>query len=280
MSRSLSHAISETTRTLERAGISGSARDARALVAAAAQIARDRLTLRLDGEMTDAASERLARFVGMRLQRRPVSHIVGARMFWGREFRVSGDVLDPRPETEALIAAALDGPRFETVLDMGTGSGILAITLAAERGHATAIATDISDPALAVAQGNADQHGVASRISFRRANWWDGIVGTFDLIVSNPPYIPEADIETLADEVRLWEPREALTPGGDGLDSYRRIAGGLDRHLEAGGRGLFEFGAGQEDAVREIFERTDKFRISTIDDMDARPRVAEVARKA
>ena len=140
------------------------------------------------------------------------------------------------------------------------------------------MATDLSQAALDVAAENAAAIGVADRVSFRRSDWWQGIEGAFDLIVCNPPYIPAADIAALAPEVRDWEPHQALTPGPEGLEAYRAIAQGLAAHLDPDGRVILEFGEGQGPAVRDIFSAADVFAVRLHDDMDGRPRIAEVTR--
>jgi release factor glutamine methyltransferase len=189
-----------------------------------------------------------------RLAGEPVSRILGTREFYGREFKTSPAVLDPRPDTETLINLCLEylPPDLEqTILDLGTGSGILAITLLAERPHKRAVATDLSPAALAVARNNARG---SRRISFLESHWFDQVQGTFDLIVSNPPYIPASDIPSLEIEVRNHDPHLALDGGEDGLDPYRAIASGASQHLAPGGIIAVEIGAGQADDVIKIFK--------------------------
>jgi release factor glutamine methyltransferase len=186
----------------------------------------------------------------------PVSRILGTREFYGRNFRVTPDVLDPRADTETLIGAALGlvkgrGPL--RILDLGTGSGAIVATLLAELPEASAVASDLSAAALAVAKGNAEALGVAGRASFVQANWFAGIGGKFDLIVSNPPYIPLGDITGLAPDVREFDPARALDGGPDGLEAYRRLANGAGGHLAPKGHIVLEIGAGQENAVNELF---------------------------
>jgi release factor glutamine methyltransferase len=184
---------------------------------------------------------------------------------------VTPDVLDPRPETETLVAAALAAP-FARLLDLGTGSGALAVSLLAERPAATGLATDVSAAALDVARENAGRIGVADRLTLRQADWTEGLSGRFDLILSNPPYIPAAEIAGLAPEVRDWEPRGALTDGGDGLSAYRAIAAGAPRLLAPGGRLLVEIGAGQADVVAAIFTAAGLEEPSRHRDLDERVR--------
>jgi release factor glutamine methyltransferase len=270
-------ALQAATVRLAAAGVEGAARDARRLLAHALGIDPARLTLALDAPLGPAAPA-FAAAVAARAERRPLSHITGRRAFMGRDFRVTPDVLDPRPETEVLIAAALAAP-FSRVLDLGTGSGAILLTLLAEVPGATGLGTDVSEAALAVARDNARALGVGDRAAFCKADWLSGVAGTFDLIVSNPPYIAEAELAALEPEVQLWEPRAALTPGGDGLGAYRAIAAGAAPHLAPGGRLILEIGAAQGVAVPAILAAEGWTGIAVLPDLDGRDRVV-VARRA
>jgi len=257
---------------LRDAEIPDASRDARRLLSHALEIDPGRLTLVLPDALPAAAGERLDRALARRIARQPVSHITGRRAFYGREFRVTGDVLDPRPETETLIAAALGAP-FSTVLDLGTGSGCILLTLLAERPGATGLGSDASAAALAIARDNAGRLGICGA-DFVRADWFDGVAGRFDLVVSNPPYIAQAEMPGLAPEL-AHEPQGALTDGADGLTAYRAIARGARAHLAPGGRLLVEIGATQGAAVAEIF-RASGLEIRAIHpDLDLRERVVE-----
>ncbi|MGB5869655.1 MAG: peptide chain release factor N(5)-glutamine methyltransferase [Albidovulum sp.] len=262
---------------LRGAGVDDPVRDARKLLAHAVGIAPDRLTLHLPEPL--AADQRLAyeRMIAARAARQPVSQITGSRGFYGRAFVVSGDTLDPRPETETLIEVALQQP-FARVLDLGTGTGCILLTLLAERAAAVGLGTDLSAGALDVARRNAGLLGLAGRAEFVQANWFGGIVGGFDLIVSNPPYITEAEMAELAPEVRDWEPHLALTPGGDGLGAYRAIAGGAAAHLADGGRVVVEIGAGQGADVVAIFAQAGFGDTGIAQDLDGRDRVVTAAK--
>ena len=268
-------ALRAATDRLAAAGVEGAARDARRLLAHALGVDPARLTLALDAPLAAAAAA-FAAAVEARAERRPLSHITGARAFMGRDFRVTPDVLDPRPETEALIAAALAEP-FARVLDLGTGSGAILVTLLAEAPGARGLGTDIAPAALELARANAAALGVAGRAAFRQADWLEGLEGPFDLIVSNPPYIAEDEIPALAPEVRLWEPRGALTPGGDGLAAYRAIAAAAPL-LAPGGRLILEIGAGQGAAVPAILAAAGWTRIAVLPDLDGRDRVVTARR--
>lgn len=279
MSATVQQVLADATRRLVVGGIPDAPRDARLLVAGALGIAADRLTLELGAAFPEAARRALEGHIADRLRFRPVAQILGRRLFWGRWFRVSSDVLDPRPETETLIARALEGPVPDRILDLGTGSGAILLTLLAEWGGSQGIGTDLSAAALAVAADNAARLELGPRARFRHADWWEGVEAAFDLVVSNPPYIPAAEVAGLSRDVRDWEPVMALTPGETGLESYRRIAEGLDARLAPAGRALFEIGAGQGAAVSEVFRAAGFARICILPDMDGRDRVVEVARK-
>jgi len=265
-------ALAAAAARLQAAGIEGAAGDARKLLAFGMGIGADRLTLHLMDAMTPGAEARFEVALGARLRRQPVAQIIGERMFWGRRFRVTPDVLDPRPETEGVIAAALAAD-FARVLDLGTGSGAILLTLLAERPDATGIGTDLSEPALAVARLNAEALGIASRVSVQRSDWFSEVVGRFDLIVSNPPYIAEAEMAGLAPDVLTWEPRMALTPGGDGLDAYRAIAAGVRPHLKPGGRLVVEIGPTQGAAVAGFFAAAGLLDVDVRPDFDGRDRI-------
>ena len=266
-------ALREAARRLAAAGVEEPVRDARWLAAWAAGVEPGRVTP-MRAEPIDAGTRaRLDAAVARRAEGRSVAHVTGRKAFWGRELVVSDDTLAPRPETEALVAAALEAP-FARALDLGTGTGCIVVTLLAERPDATALATDLSGAALVVAARNAEAHGVAARLELRRADWWGEIGGRFDLIVSNPPYVAEAEMAALAPEVRA-EPRLALTPGGDGLGAYRAIVAGLAEHLAPGGRVLLEVGAGQGAAVAGLLDAAGLDGVRLRPDMDGRDRVAE-----
>jgi release factor glutamine methyltransferase len=224
----------------------------------------------------DAYERSLARRAG----REPVSHIVGVREFWGLDFEVTSDVLTPRPETELIIEEALaafpDRPPGISIVDVGTGSGCLAVALALEFPSAEIIATDISEAAIAVAQGNAGRHGVNNRIAFVHTDLLPSMQPV-DLIVSNPPYIRREDAATLAPEVRDFEPHVALFADEDGLQFYRRLFVEAQCQLTAGGRMIVELGYDQRDRVAEL-ARVHGWRVvKTRDDLQGIPRVLVLA---
>lgn len=268
----LSVALVQAVGQLKAAGVAEPAKDARLLLAHAAGIAPDRLTLHLQDRIEEKAQADFLGLVARRAAREPVSHLVGHRLFWGRAFAVSRDVLDPRPETECLIAEALAQP-FMRVLDLGTGSGAILLTLLAERPSATGLATDLSPQALTMAKRNAAALDLTARADFALGPWFAPVEGRFDLIVSNPPYIAEDEMAGLSPEVLLHEPHMALTPGGDGLDPYRAIAAGCSAHLSPKGRLLVEIGPTQGPAVAQLFRDAGLHDIRILADFDGRDRV-------
>ena len=205
--------------------------------------------------LTPEQVRRFDQYLARRLAHEPVSKILGQRDFYGRLFKVTADVLDPRADTETLIDLALElraGPGGP-VLDLGSGSGAIICTLLAEWPAATGLAVDLSAAALAVTAENAERLGVNARITLVQGDWFFGVTGRFDLIVSNPPYIPAGEIAALEPDVREHDPHLALAGGADGLSCYRAIAAGAGAHLAAGGRVIVEIGAGQQTDVAAIF---------------------------
>ena len=264
--------VANAAQSLRAAGIDSAARDARALVAHALGVAANRLVLLGSDPIDVKAQERFAGYLERRLRHEPVSKITGWRQFWGRDFHISKAVLDPRPETETVIVEALKHPAA-TVLDLGTGSGILAVTLMAEWPKAQALATDISPAALAVAGKNAARYDIGDRLSFAQSNWFEGVQGEFDLIVANPPYIAMEEMAGLDRDVRDFDPHIALTPGGDGLDPYRLIAAAVGRHLSPDGRLIVEIGHQQAADVLQIFQDAGLSSLCCYPDLAGRDRV-------
>ncbi|GHE94521.1 release factor glutamine methyltransferase [Aliiroseovarius zhejiangensis] len=262
------------THRLRSAGVEDPARDARVLLAHVLRIDRSRLTLVLPDEVSPDDASTYERAIAARSHRQPVAQIIGTRAFYGRDFTVTGDVLDPRPDTELLVDAALTVP-FATVLDLGTGSGCILLTLLAERPDALGQGGDLSAAALAVAKDNARALGVMDRTTFHQGSWFDPLPNgaRFDLIVSNPPYISESEMAELAPEVRHWEPHLALTPGGDGLGAYRQIIARAPEHLTEGGHLMVEIGAGQGAAVRDLFQQDGFTKVEVLKDLSGHDRV-------
>ena len=265
-------AMQQAASLLARQGIPDAGRDVRYLMAAALGISRDRLILQEPEALEPGPHSTFDRFVAARLGREPVSRILGVRAFYGREFKVTPYVLDPRPETETLIDLALDEP-FTSVLDLGTGSGCIALTLLAERSEATAIATDISQDALETAGANAVRLNVLGRVHFELSDWFQAVGGKFDLIVSNPPYIHPNELCELLPEVERCDPKIALTDSLDGLSAYRTIASNAMDHLVPGGRLLVEIGPTQAEAVSGYFRAAGLEDVRIHADLDGRDRV-------
>lgn len=216
-----------------------------------------------------------------RVRREPTAQILGHWPFHGRDFEVGPAVLTPRPDTETLVDLALSAP-FASLLDLGTGSGALAVTLLAERPDAHGVATDISAAALEIAGRNARRHRVEGRLDLRQGDWWQAVPEgrAFDLIVSNPPYVSAAEYAGLAPEITRFEPQRALTPGGDGLGAYRAILEGARPHLAPGGRLIVEIGAGQGAAVRALFLSAGLDAVRVDPDLTGKDRVVRGRRPA
>jgi len=256
VTQTLDRVQAATARALLDGGIETPALDARLLLCLATGFSYEALIARGQESMAPGAAARLAGYVRRRLAGEPVSRIEGAREFYGRDFLIDAETLDPRPDTETLIDAALEvvaqngcKHRPLKLLDLGTGSGCILLTLLAELPLAEGVGTDISEGALRVAGENARRLGVTNRARFLAADWFDGVEGRFDLILSNPPYIPTYEIESLAREVAIHDPRRALDGGADGLDAHRRLAEGAGARLTPGGRLLVEIGASQAEAL-------------------------------
>lgn len=270
-------ALRQASARLARAGVADAAGDARLLLAHALDLPRHHLTAALSAPLPAEALRRFDAAVTARAARQPVSQILGRRAFWKHDFHVTPDALDPRPETEALVEAALARP-FASVLDLGTGTGAILISLLAERPGARGTGTDISAAALAVARGNAARLGV--RADFIESDWFSAVSGGFDLIVSNPPYIALAEMAALAPEVRDWEPRGALTDEADGLSAYRAITAGAPAHLNPGGRLMVEIGPTQGAAVAALMAAAGLTQPRILPDLDGRDRVVLANRPA
>lgn len=230
-----------------------------------------------DAQLLARAGGEFKALIARRVRGEPVSHILGKRSFWKHDFKVTRDVLDPRPDTETLVEQALEVP-FQSVLDLGTGSGCILLSLLSERRSAIGLGVDVSPPALSIAQENAINIGTATRAKFQISDWFSSIVGSFDLIVSNPPYIDAASYQTLDRDVRNFEPQIALTPGGDGLAAYREIAKGAGAHLITGGWVMVEIGFDQGETVPEIFDAAGWFA-TVVDDLNGHPRVVRAQRR-
>ncbi len=255
---SLRQALAQTAAQLQQAGIGRARAEARLLAGAALGLSLERIVAE-DARLLRADElQALAALAARRVRREPMAQILGRREFYGRPFRVSRDVLTPRPDSETLIEAVLeridDRSAPLRLLDLGLGSGCLLLTLLAELPQASGTGIDISAAALAVARDNAMALGVADRCHLVQGDWSETIAGPFDIVISNPPYIPAGDIAGLEPEVAQYEPRLALDGGADGLDFYRRLATDLPRLLAPGGLVAVEIGQGQGAAVNRLFQ--------------------------
>lgn len=270
-------ALAAAVSRLRAAGVEDPPRDARILLAFALDLPAHRLTLHLADALTEPQARSYEEAVRARIARQPVAQITGQRLFWGRPFLVTRDTLDPRPDTETLVAAALERP-FLSLLDLGTGTGCILLSCLAGMPMAQGLGTDISPAALVVAEENARRLGLVPRARFRRSDWFSEVPGRYDLIISNPPYIAADEMAGLAPEVRDWEPHLALTPGGDGLGAYRIIARNAPARLMAGGRLMLEIGPTQGQAVSALLAAQGLCDIHVLPDMDGRDRVVSAVK--
>ena len=276
MTARLDGVLREAAERLRAAGIEAPAREARLL--AGAVLGADAVGLLAHPERVVDVDQRrcLALAADRRAAREPLSHIVGHREFWSLEFRVGPEVLDPRPDSETLVEAGLaalaDRGAAWRLLDLGTGSGCLLLALLSELPAATGIGVDLSPAALAIAADNARRLGLADRAAFACGDWGEGLAGSFDLILCNPPYIPDSAIAGLAPEVALHEPRLALDGGPDGLACYRRLAPQLARLVAPGGHVVLELGDGQAEAVAAIATGAGLAVAGLRPDLSGRPR--------
>ncbi len=245
-----------------QARIDSAETDARLLMAHALGIDRAELVANGERALEPNEIEAIDALGERRLKHEPVARIFGRKEFWNLDLHISPAVLVPRPETETVVEAALDavvGDALQSeklrILDIGTGSGVLLLALLSELPNATGTGTDISTAALDVARANAERNGLAGRCTFIACDIAAGVLGPFNLIVSNPPYVARGDIASLAPDVRDYDPALALDGGADGLDGYRAIAAQAGRLLTPGGRLIMELGAGQEAAVRALFTK-------------------------
>ena len=256
-------AIQKSAEFLGKRGVESPRLQTELLLAHLLKMPRMKLYLNFDRVLTVPETAALRELIKRRGLREPLQHITGATSFCGYEMTVNRHVLVPRPETEWLAEAgwqflATRPPESVTALDLCTGSGCIAIALAAKCPSATVVATDISAEALSLARQNATANGVAERIEFSAGDGFTALAAAatraFDLIASNPPYIPSGEIATLDPEVRDFDPRLALDGGDDGLSFYRRLAAAAAQFLRPAGKIMLEFGDGQADAIKNIFE--------------------------
>ncbi len=276
VTRTLGQAIDLAARDLAAAGIAGPRHEARLLVGHATALGAEQLLAHPDRTIDTPGLRRLRGLVRRRASRQPMARVLGHREFWSLTFKVTEAVLDPRPETETVVEAALaaaaerDAPR--RVLDLGTGTGCLLLALLQDLPGARGVGVDISAAAVAVARENARCLGLAARARFLVGDWGRALGGQFDVIVANPPYIPDQEIAGLQPEVRCFEPRLALAGGADGLDAFHAIRPDIARLLAPGGFVALEIGAGQAEAVSTMLRDAGLGQIRVHADLAGRPR--------
>jgi release factor glutamine methyltransferase len=281
-------AIQRSTEFLTRKGVESPRLQTELLLAHVLRQPRMRLYLEFERGLSTAEVDQLRELIKRRGQREPLQHIVGSTSFCGLEISVGRDVLVPRPETELLAERGWGflkqrstvNSQPATALDFGTGSGCLAIALGSHCPGVEVVATDISSEALALARQNAARHGLDGRIRFLEGDGFAALPAgaSFDLIISNPPYIPSGEIASLQPEVREYDPHRALDGGADGLEHGRRLAAEAANYLKPEGRLMMEFGDGQAEALRGIFEQQ-KWIVEAVDeDYTHRPRIIVVRR--
>lgn len=270
---------------LVAAGVDTAAIDARLLVEAATGASRLDLLANADRPVAADVAARLDDWIGRRAAGEPVGRILGMASFHGLDFALGPDTLEPRPDTETLVDVALGAVRSGGIpgvspdgaglrlLDLGTGTGAIAVALLVKLTQARGLATDLSSGALEIAKGNAARHGVSDRLDFAEGDFFSAVPGSFSLIVSNPPYIASDIIAGLDREVRLHDPMLALDGGPDGLDAYRTILAGIDEHLTPGGFLAVEIGWDQGNAVGGLFEGAGLSDIKVHRDLGDRDRV-------
>lgn len=262
---------------LKEAGIDQPSIDARLMLEVAANVTRTEIVTDPYRELTTEQQATLEEYLSRRARREPVSHIIGRKGFWKILLQVNKNVLTPRPETEVIVDEVLKAFPEQmpfSMLDLGVGSGTILLAVLAERPAATGLGVDASAEALAVARDNAASLDLNNRAALMHGDWTAGLGdGGFDVVVSNPPYIPTAVIDTLDPEVRDHEPRLALDGGDDGLDAYRLLAPEILRVLKPGGMFAVEIGHDQSEAVEALFKTAGAQQVKTIKDLSTHDRV-------
>lgn len=261
---------------LRNAGIETAEPDAQVLLMHAAGLTREELILNAKAFVNADILKRYDTYLGRRENREPVAYIMGKTLFLSLCFKVGPPVLIPRPETEEVVTTALkiiSREHAPSVLDIGTGSGAILISLLKECPDASGLGTDISKSALAIAADNAKSLGVACRCAFQRANFLEKIDGKFDLVISNPPYITNEAIKTLMPDVHKYEPHLALEGGADGLEAYRAILSNITSVVKPGGWVVFEIGYDQGESVRQLMQNTNLAHINVKKDIAGLDRI-------
>lgn len=279
---SITNLLREASQTLENRGVPESRRQAGSLLSFVIGKDRTYVISHADDRLEEIEVDRFREVVARRAEGEPLQYITGVQDFYGREFRVTPDVLIPRPETELLVEAALEviaNVRGPSICDVGTGSGCIAVTLLCERTDARAVAVDVSEAALKVAAQNAHLLGVGDRIQLQLSDCFEGLdKTTFDLIVSNPPYVSSATLPGLQREVRDHEPLVALSPGADGLSVIRRLLQDAPNFLNTGGHLIMEIGFDQGEAIQELINPSFWGLVEIRPDLQSIPRIVVVQR--
>lgn len=267
----LADALDDVEARLREAAIEDPRFESRVLVAHAVDLSVGEVLFHTQRPVTPAEASQIARYTEERSKRKPVSHIFGEKEFWSLTFEVTPDVLTPRPDTETLVETALalvpERDQPVSILDLGVGSGCILLSLLTELPQAYGVGVDIDFDACLVAHRNAFRLGLENRSAIIQGDWMSAIGGKFDLVLSNPPYIPTGDIETLEPEVRDYEPRLALSGGRDGIDCYKRILTSVGTVISPGGSLLLEVGSGQAQAVSAMARQNPLFRVKTAADL-------------
>ena len=267
----LQRVLADTAFKLSHSGIESAARDARVLTAYALEVPISDLSLKINDKVSANIISKLEKLILRRINREPISKILGRREFWGRTFSINKNVLDPRGDTETLIDYVIEKP-VKTVLELGTGSGVIAVTLACAWKEVQVTAVDISEDALLLAQINAEKFNVENKIQFLKSDWFENVEGIFDMIISNPPYIGWVEQDKISAEVKKYDPEIALFAGYDGFDAYKKIIPSLSKFLNKEGLVVLEIGASQSSQVKDIMNSSGFFDVEILKDLSGKER--------
>jgi release factor glutamine methyltransferase len=257
---------------LNEVGISNGARESKKLLAFVTNHEYSALNWMQEFKISKEIKFKFIDLIEKRVSGAPISKIIGKRLFFNSEFFVNENVLDPRPETEVVVSVALE-KNFSNVLDLGTGTGCIVISLLKERPDVIGVSVDISKECLNVAKINAETNGVLDRVKFIHSDWFSNVTSRFDLIVSNPPYIGLSELNDLSREVKNFDPKVALFGGRDGLNCYEAIFNDVSRFLNPGGRLITEVGYAQSSIVKKFFLNSGFIDIKVTKDLDLNNRV-------
>ena len=257
---------------LKEVGISNAARESKKILAFVTNHEYSALNWMQEFKISKELKFKFIDLIEQRVSGAPISKIIGKRLFFNSEFFVNENVLDPRPETEVVVSVALE-KNFSTVLDLGTGTGCIVISLLKERPDVVGVSVDISKECLNVAKINAETNGVSDRIKFIHSDWFSNVTSRFDLIVSNPPYIGLSELNDLSREVKNFDPKVALFGGRDGLNCYEAIFNDVSRFLNPGGWLITEVGYAQSSIVKKFFLNSGFVDIKVTKDLDLNNRV-------